>query len=103
MLILFGAVGFLLLVACANVANLFLAQASARERELAIRSALGAARGRLMRQFLTEALLVSLVSGGFGVLAAISGVRGLIALAPASLPRLDSASVNIAVLAFAFL
>ena len=103
LLVLLGAVGFLLLVACANVGNLLLAQATARERELAIRSALGAARGRLIRQFLTEAFLLSLVGGGLGVLGALWGVSGLIALAPQNLPRLDSVSINIPVLVFALL
>ena len=103
LLILLGAVGFLLLVACANVANLLLAQASERERELAIRTALGAARGRLIRQFLTEAFLLSLVGSGLGVLGAFWGVRGLVALAPGNLPRLDSVSISIPVLVFAFL
>src|SRR6266851_1197192 len=103
LLVLLGAVGFLLLVACANVANLLLAQASVRERELAIRSALGAARGRLIRQFLTEAFLLSFVGGGLGVLGAFWGVAGLLALAPANLPRLDSVSISIPVLVFALL
>ena len=103
LLVLLGAVGFLLLVACANVANLLLAQASARERELAVRSALGAARGRLIRQFLTEAFLLSLAGGGLGVLGALGGVAGLVALAPENLPRLDSVSISIPVLLFAFL
>jgi putative ABC transport system permease protein len=103
LLVLLGAVGFLLLVACANVANLLLAQASVRERELAIRSVLGAARGRLIRQFLTEAFLLCVVGGGLGVLGAFWGVAGLVALAPGNLPRLESVSINIPVLVFAVL
>ncbi|MGA8438124.1 MAG: ABC transporter permease [Candidatus Sulfotelmatobacter sp.] len=103
LLILLGTVGLLLLVACANVANLLLAQASVRQRELSIRIALGAALGRLLRQFLTEAFLLSLLGGGLGILAALWGVAGLVALAPETLPRLDSVSVSVPVLLFAFL
>lgn len=103
LLILLASVGFLLLVACANVANLLLAQASVRERELAVRSALGAARGRLIRQFLAEAFLLALISGLLGILGAQLGVSGLITLAPTNLPRLDSISINVPVLLFALL
>jgi putative ABC transport system permease protein len=102
LILLLGAVGFLLLVACANVANLLVSQASARDRELAIRSALGAARGRLVRQFLTEALVLSIAGGFFGVLAAVWGVDALIAIAPKDLPRLESVAINLPVLFFAF-
>jgi predicted permease len=102
-LVLAGVVTFVLLMACANVANLLLAQASVRARELAVRSALGASRGRLIRQFLTEAFLLSLAGGGLGVLGALAGVAALVRLAPDNLPRLDSVSVSMPVLVFALL
>ncbi|MGH9574862.1 MAG: ADOP family duplicated permease [Candidatus Acidiferrales bacterium] len=100
LLTLLCAVGSLLLVACANVANLLLSQAAARQRELAIRATLGAGRKRLVRQFLTESLLVCAMATGFGVLLALAGVRALPLLAPKNLPRLNSVSVNIPVLLF---
>jgi predicted permease len=99
--LLLGAVGFLLLVACANVANLLLAQGARRERELAIRAALGADRRRLVWQFLMEAALLCGMGGVIGVFAARWGVDALVGLAPKELPRLDSVSLNLPVLLFA--
>ncbi len=99
--VLLAAVGFLLLVGCANVANLLLARAATRERELAIRAALGAGRFRLIRQFMTETSLLSLAGGTIAVLLAIWGVDALLALAPHNFPRLDEVSVNLPVLLFA--
>jgi putative ABC transport system permease protein len=101
LLLLLGAVSFLLLVACANVANLLLAQAARRDRELAIRAALGADRRRLLLQFLIESASLCTVSGIVGALVARWGVNVLLALAPKNLPRLDSISVNMPVLLFA--
>jgi ABC-type lipoprotein release transport system permease subunit len=101
LLVLLGVAGLLLLVACANVMNLSLAQASARGDELAVRVALGASRWRLVRQFLAEALLLCFVGGLLGVIAAFFGVRGLLTFAPTDIPRLDEVSVNLSVLGFA--
>src|SRR5260370_5972176 len=100
LLLLLGAVGFLLLVACANVANLLLAQAARRGRELAIRAALGAGRRRLVFQFLIESALLCAISGIVGALAARWGVNVLLALAPRNLARLDAISLNLPVLVF---
>jgi putative ABC transport system permease protein len=100
LLILLGAVACLLLVACANVMNLLLAQASARQGELAVRTALGASRGRLVRQFLAETLLLSLAGGCLGVIAAYFGVQALVRIAPPNTPRLEGVGVNLPVLFF---
>jgi len=102
-LALMGAVIFLLLIACSNVANLMLVRASLRERELAVRSALGGSRWQLTRQMLAEALLLSGFGTVLGVGLAWAGMRELLAIAPANLPRLHSIAIDPAVLAFAAL
>jgi putative ABC transport system permease protein len=101
LLALLGAVGFVLLIACANIANLLLARGSARGRELAVRAALGAARGRVVRQLLTESLLLAAAGGIAGVLLGVWAVDALVALAPESLPRLGEIHLEPRVLGFA--
>jgi predicted permease len=101
LLILLATVGLLLLIACANVANLMLARTTSREREMAIRSALGAGRRRILRQLATESLVLAAAGGGIGVLLAMWGVDGLPAALEARVPRPDSIEIDVAVLAFA--
>ena len=100
--LLLGAVAVVLLIACANTATLLLGKAMARTREVALRAALGASRRRIVRQLITESLLLSLAAGVIGLLFAYLGSRGLVALAPADLPRLAEIGIDRWVLAFTF-
>jgi putative ABC transport system permease protein len=101
--ILLGAVGFVLLIACTNVANLMLTRATQRDRELAIRTAVGASRLRLIRQLLTESLLLSIVGGLAGLVVSVWAVDLFIKLSPGDIPRLNEASVDLRLLGFTLL
>jgi putative ABC transport system permease protein len=100
MWVLLGAVGFILLIACANVANLTLARSDDRHREVAVRAALGATRSRIMRQLLAESMVLSTVGAALGVALAFVGLRLMIAIHPAGIPRVEDVRIDVAVLAF---
>jgi putative ABC transport system permease protein len=102
LLVLFGAVGLVLLIACVNIANLLLVRNAAREREVAVRLALGAGSWRLIRQLLTESMLLSLFGGALGLLFAVAGLRALLTFVPADLAVLREAGLNVRVLGFTF-
>ena len=101
LLILFGAVAFVLLIACANVSSLLLARAASREREIAVRTAIGASRWRIARQLLMESLLLALIGGGIGVTLTVVGTNALLAASPRNLLDLTSVSIDLRLLAFA--
>ena len=100
--LLLGAVGVVLLIACGNMANLLLAKSTARTREIAIRAAVGASRWRIVRQLITESMVLACISGAIGLMLAMWDKDALVALAPANIPRLKETSIDVWVLAFTF-
>jgi predicted permease len=102
LLVLLAAVAFVLLITCANVAHMLLARAATRQKEIAVRAALGARRGRIIRQFLTESLLLGSVGGVLGLLIAVLGTRALIVMSPPNIPRVQTVSINLHAAFFLF-
>lgn len=101
-LVLFGSVALVLLIACANVANLLLSRATARQKEMAIRGALGAGKGQIVRQLLTESVMLGLLGGAAGMMVAVWALAGLRALNPGNIPRLEQIGIDPSVVAFTF-
>src|SRR5438270_2158471 len=103
LLVLLGAVILIVFIVSLNIANLLLARASGRQQEMAVRSALGASRGRLVRQMLTESMLLSLIGGVAGIATAVATLGFILRFVPSSVPRLDEVRIDWVVLAFALL